>query len=195
ARGARHLRVDLVGRNLEQRLVGLDLLALLLEPLRDRPLGDGDAHLGHDDVDGGFSGHQYSANSLSPATTSSTCGMNAFSSGGENGTGVSGAVIRFTGASRSSNASSEIVAAISPPKPPVCVSSCRTRTFEVFRADSSTACLSQGCSVRRSRISTETPSPSSCCAASSAVQTIAPHVITETSSPSRCTRAWPKGVW
>ena len=29
------------------------VLALLLEPLRDRPLGDGDAHLGHDDVDRG----------------------------------------------------------------------------------------------------------------------------------------------
>ena len=30
---ARHLRVDLVGRDLEQRLVGRDLLALLLQPL------------------------------------------------------------------------------------------------------------------------------------------------------------------
>jgi len=38
--------------------------------------------------------------------------MNAFSSGGENGTGVSGAAIRLTGPSRSSNASSAIVAAI-----------------------------------------------------------------------------------
>src|SRR5205085_8130058 len=119
-------------------LVGLDLLALLLQPLRDRPLGDGDAHLRHHDVDGGFCGHatrpgltnprgsrlgmssgsppsgpsQYSARSRTPATTSSIRGMNAFSSGGENGTGVSGAVMRFTGASRSSNASSAIVAAI-----------------------------------------------------------------------------------
>ena len=33
-RGARHLGVDLVGRDLEQRLVGLDRLALLLQPLR-----------------------------------------------------------------------------------------------------------------------------------------------------------------
>ena len=55
----------------------------------------------------------------------------AFSSGGEKGTGVSGAAIRFTGASRSSNASSAIVAAISPPNPPVRVSSCRTSTFEI----------------------------------------------------------------
>src|SRR5207247_822080 len=35
--------------------------------------------------------------------------MNAFSSGGENGTGVSGAAIRLTGASRSSNASPGIL--------------------------------------------------------------------------------------
>ena len=43
-------------------------------------------------------------------------------------------------------------------------------------------------------ISTETPSPSSCFAASAAVYTIAPHVITETSSPSRWVRALPIGV-
>ena len=43
-------------------------------------------------------------------------------------------------------------------------------------------------------ISTETPSASSCFAASSAVYTIAPQVITETSSPSRCVRAFPIGV-
>ena len=55
--GARHLGVDLVGRDLEERLVGLDGLALGLEPLRDRALGDGDAHLGHDDVDERAGGH------------------------------------------------------------------------------------------------------------------------------------------
>src|SRR5438445_4880470 len=54
--------------------------------------------------------------------------MKAFSSGGENGTGVSGAAIRLTGASRSSKASSAIVAAISAPNPPVRVSSWRTST-------------------------------------------------------------------
>ena len=83
--------------------------------------------------------------------------MNAFSSTGENGTGQSGAAIRFTGASRSSNASSAIVAAISPPKPPVRLSSCSTTTFEVLRTLSSTASLSHGITVRRSTISTETP--------------------------------------
>src|SRR5207248_428390 len=36
--------------------------------------------------------------------------MKAFSSGGEKGTGVSGAAIRFTGASRSSKASSAVLA-------------------------------------------------------------------------------------
>jgi hypothetical protein len=57
---ARHLGVDLVRRDLEQRLVGLDRLALLLEPLRDRALGDGDAHLRHHDVDGLRGGHKSS---------------------------------------------------------------------------------------------------------------------------------------
>src|SRR2546427_714611 len=61
--------------------------------------------------------------------------MNAFSSGGEKGTGVSGAAIRLIGASRSLNASSAIVATISAPKPAVRVSSCRTSTFDVLRAD------------------------------------------------------------
>jgi hypothetical protein len=57
APGARHLGVDLVGRDLEQGLVGLDVLALLLEPAGDRPLRDGHAHLRHDDVDSGLRGH------------------------------------------------------------------------------------------------------------------------------------------
>ncbi len=55
---ARHLGVDLVGRDLEQRLVGLDRLALGLQPLDDRSLGDRDAHLRHDDLDDRAGGHQ-----------------------------------------------------------------------------------------------------------------------------------------
>ena len=97
-RGRRHLGVDLVGRDLEQRLVGLDRVADLLGPLRDRALRDGDAHLRHDDVDcGSVLAISTEISSLSPRTTSSTCGMKAFSSTGENGTGVSGAASRLTG--------------------------------------------------------------------------------------------------
>jgi hypothetical protein len=55
---ARHLGIDLVGRDLEQRLVGLDVVADRLEPLRHRPFGDGDSHLRHDDVDCGTGCHQ-----------------------------------------------------------------------------------------------------------------------------------------
>ena len=51
------LGVDLVGRDLEQRLVGLDRVADVLQPLRHRSLRDGDAHLGHDDVDDGAGCH------------------------------------------------------------------------------------------------------------------------------------------
>ena len=47
---ARHLGVDLVRGDLEQRLVAADRLSDLLEPLRDRSFGDGDAHLGHHDL-------------------------------------------------------------------------------------------------------------------------------------------------
>jgi hypothetical protein len=48
--GCRDLGVDLVGRDLEQRLVAVDLVADLLEPLRNRSLGDGLAHLRHHDL-------------------------------------------------------------------------------------------------------------------------------------------------
>ena len=59
---ARHLGVDLVGRDLEQRLVRLDVLALLLEPARDRPLRDGHAHLRHHDIDCGLRSHPVLSN-------------------------------------------------------------------------------------------------------------------------------------
>src|SRR5207249_3364072 len=38
--GCRYLGVDLVGRHFEQRLVGFDLVALVLEPAGDRTLRD-----------------------------------------------------------------------------------------------------------------------------------------------------------
>ncbi len=57
--GARDLGVDLVRRDLEQRLVTSNGLTRLLEPLRDRSFRHGDTHLGHHDLDlrsGGQSG-------------------------------------------------------------------------------------------------------------------------------------------
>ncbi len=47
--GRRDLGVDLVGRDLEEGLVDLDLLTLLLEPSGDRALGDALAQGGHGD--------------------------------------------------------------------------------------------------------------------------------------------------
>ena len=57
---ARHLGVDLVRGDLQQRLVAADRLADLLEPLRDRSFGDGDAHLGHHDFGLGSCRHRSS---------------------------------------------------------------------------------------------------------------------------------------
>ena len=50
ARRRRNLGVDLVRRDLEDRLVALHLVADLLQPLRQRAFGDRFAHLGHHDV-------------------------------------------------------------------------------------------------------------------------------------------------
>ncbi len=57
---ARDLGVDLVGRDLEQRLVALHLVADLHQPAGDGPLGDRLSHLGHHD----FSSHKLSLPSL-----------------------------------------------------------------------------------------------------------------------------------
>ena len=46
-----NLRVDLVGRYLDERLVGLDPVAHLLQPPQHRALGDRLPHLGHGDLD------------------------------------------------------------------------------------------------------------------------------------------------
>ena len=48
--GRRNLGVHLVGGNLEERLVALDFIARLLQPLRDGAFENAFAHLGHDDV-------------------------------------------------------------------------------------------------------------------------------------------------
>ena len=49
--GRRHLRVHLVGGDLDERLVGRDRVADLLRPLEHDALGDRLAHLRHDDVE------------------------------------------------------------------------------------------------------------------------------------------------
>jgi hypothetical protein len=48
--GRRHVGVDLVGGDLEQRLVAGDALARLLQPADDRAFGQRLAHLRHDDL-------------------------------------------------------------------------------------------------------------------------------------------------
>jgi len=42
--------IDLIGRNLKQRLVALDAVAFLFEPLCERTFKNAFAHLGHDDL-------------------------------------------------------------------------------------------------------------------------------------------------
>src|ERR1043166_1376133 len=101
---------------------------------------------------------QYRCNFLASRTTSSTFGKKKCSSGGEKGTGVSSAVIRTMGPSRSSNASSLTMAASSPARPPVLVSSWRRITLLVFFTVWVMASRSSGQSVRRSIISISIPS-------------------------------------
>ena len=48
--GRRNLSVNFVGRDLEQRLVALDRVTDLFEPLGQGSFGDGFAHLGHNYV-------------------------------------------------------------------------------------------------------------------------------------------------
>ena len=102
------------------------------------------------------------------ATTFSGCGRKAFSRVFAYGMGTSAEVTRSTGASRYSNALSEIRALISPPGPPVRVGSCRTITLPVFDAVARMASSSSGSSVRRSSTSTLMPSRAAASAASSA---------------------------
>ena len=51
----RNLSLDLVGCDLEERFVPIDMIADFLEPAHDRAFDDRFAHLGHDDL----SGHDY----------------------------------------------------------------------------------------------------------------------------------------
>jgi hypothetical protein len=47
----RNFCIHLVGRDLDERLIGLNVVAHLLQPSKHRPLGDRLAHLGHGDLD------------------------------------------------------------------------------------------------------------------------------------------------
>src|SRR3954464_4520082 len=87
-------------------------------------------------------------------------GRIARSSGGENGIGVSGAVTRTIGPSRSSKQRSPIRAATSAPTPHERVASCSTTTLLVLRTDARIASSSSGQNVRRSITSPDAPSRS-----------------------------------
>ena len=89
---------------------------LPLEPLQDRALDDRLAELRHLDRRHDRPPH-HAANRSTAASMSATCGRNASSSGGENGTGWFGGASRTTGASRCSKAFSAITAATSAPIP------------------------------------------------------------------------------
>jgi hypothetical protein len=56
--GRGDLGVDLVGRDLDDRLLGLDAVADPLAPFEDGPLGHRVAHLGHRDLDRGALRHE-----------------------------------------------------------------------------------------------------------------------------------------
>ena len=71
-RRCRHLHRHLVGLELDQRLIGLDGVARLLEPLADRRLGHGFAQRRHFDLDG----HRH----FSPPQPASACSTSAFCS-------------------------------------------------------------------------------------------------------------------
>ena len=75
---------------------------------------------------------------------SATVGRKASSSGGENGTGVSGGARRITGASSDSNPSSAITAETSAPTPRNRFDSYRTSARDVFATDSRMVSVSIG---------------------------------------------------
>jgi hypothetical protein len=108
-------------------------------------------------------------------------GRKFFSKLGAKGTGVSKLPSRISGASRYSKQFSEIQAMISPPIPPVRQSSWRKMTFPVFRTVFSTASLSQGKSVRKSKISASAPNSAT---AAFAQCTPMPYVMMLTEFPS-----------
>ena len=71
--GRRHFGVDLVGRDLDQRLVFRDLVTFLLAPFQDGALGNRVTHRGHGDLDArGACGHP--ASTVAPAPLAASLG-------------------------------------------------------------------------------------------------------------------------
>src|SRR5206468_3274750 len=174
-RGRGDLGIDLVGRDLEQRLITFDDVADLLEPLAQGAFGNRFAHLGHQDINACHDSPQYFASHRAAFTISSVWGSTKSSSVGAYGNGTSCAVTRMIGPSSHSNACSLIRAAISPAIPPVRVSWCTMSTLFVFLTVFTMAASSSGSSVRRSTTSTDNPSSlSSFSAASSDFHSVAP---------------------
>src|SRR2546422_3881330 len=116
---------------------------------------------------------QYRASSFAAAKTFFAFGRKCSSSVGAYGTGVSSEVTRISGPSRSPNAFSHRIAAISPAIPPVFVSSCTTRHLLVFFTEVKIVSSSSGSSVRKSITSASMPSFVRASAASSEVCIIA----------------------
>src|SRR5208283_3662481 len=113
---------DLVGLELEQRLVLADRISGSFAPTQNRGLGPllvhGGNHIGN------AARIHTALSALMPAAILSTLGSTASSSTGLCGLGMSGMARRSTGASRSKKASLASTAAISAPNPAVMVSSC-----------------------------------------------------------------------
>ena len=107
----RHFHGRFVRFDLEQHVALGDRVTFSLVPRDQPPLVHGEAELRHDHVG---DAHPV-ASSRAAVMMSATCGTTPSSSGWAYGIGVSSPARRRGGASRSSNASSAISAAISPP--------------------------------------------------------------------------------
>jgi malonate transporter and related proteins len=110
---------------------------------------------------------------------------------GAKGTGMRGEARRLM---RTPGACSATVAATSAPKPEVPTPSCTTSRRPVWRAEASTASLSQGHSVRRSRRSMPMPSSANASAAAMATGMACAQLTIVTSWPARTCAALPNGM-
>src|SRR6266513_1680985 len=183
---------DLVGLDLDERLVLGDALADLLEPAQDLRARAFGLLRGSPDFDAAAhrKAHRLASHCMDWVMRP-TSGSAASSSTGLWGLGMSGMASRSIGASRLKKLSCARLAAISAPKPAVRLSSCTMRQRWVFSTEACTAALSQGDRVRRSSSSTSTCERAQ---ASSQRSTMAPQLTTVSSVPARSSRAWPKGT-